>query len=163
MARLGEQLIAASFLTADQVEQALRAQVVWGGRLGTNLIELGCIDLDELSRALGAQHQLPAALARHFDKADPEVQRLLPRELALKWSIVPLVRIGKGRKIAIATLDPLKAAARAQIATALGIAASELVISVAAELRLRYHLERVYEIRRDARVLRSRGTAITPV
>ena len=43
MPKLGELLVASGLLTADQVEQALRAQVLWGGRLGTNLIELGFV------------------------------------------------------------------------------------------------------------------------
>jgi hypothetical protein len=47
-------------------------------RLGTNLIELGYLDLDALSTALGRQHRMPAALARHFDKSDPELQGSSP-------------------------------------------------------------------------------------
>src|SRR6185436_14638383 len=109
MARLGEQLIASGVVSADKVEQALRAQVVWGARLGTNLIELGCIDLDELSRALGQLHGLPAALARHFDRADPELQAQLPAELAKHFHVVPLVRLSQDR-IAVVALDPLGAA-----------------------------------------------------
>ena len=34
MARLGELLVAARLLTTDQIERALRAQVMWGGRIG---------------------------------------------------------------------------------------------------------------------------------
>ena len=68
MARLGELLTQTRLIEPEKVEQALRAQVVWGGRLGTNLIELGCIELDELSRALGQQHGIPCAQARHFEK-----------------------------------------------------------------------------------------------
>ena len=58
MARLGELLVAAGLLTTDQVDRALRAQVMWGARLGTNLIELGFIDLDTLSTVLAQQHSL---------------------------------------------------------------------------------------------------------
>src|SRR5690242_2648336 len=116
MARLGELLVAARLLTQEQVGQALRAQVVWGGRLGTNLIELGCIDLDGLSRALGRQHGVPAALGRHFDRADPVLQQRLPAELAERWAIVPLLRVSGARKIAIAATDPADAARIAEIA-----------------------------------------------
>src|ERR1043165_265155 len=63
MPRLGEHLVAAGLTTADQVERALRAQVLWGGRLGTNLVELHFLELDPLSTTLGRQHRLPAALA----------------------------------------------------------------------------------------------------
>ena len=98
MGRLGELLVAAGLLDADKLEQALRAQIVWGGRLGTNLVELGFIDLDELSRALGRLHGVPAALARHFEKADPVLQRriLTPSSptstRSSRWSSSPTTR-----------------------------------------------------------------------
>ena len=162
MARLGELLTQTRLIEPDKVEQALRAQVVWGGRLGTNLIELGCIDLDGLSRALGRQRSLPAALARHFDKADAQLQKKLPVELAQKWSVVPLLRVGPEQKIALAALDPLPSEALVAIADAFGCAESMLVVSVAAEMRVRYHLERVYQIARSARYLRTKGKTIPP-
>ena len=52
MARLGELLTSARLIESGQVERALRAQVMWGARLGTNLVELGAIDLETLTRAL---------------------------------------------------------------------------------------------------------------
>jgi hypothetical protein len=159
--RLGELLIAAGALDAEQLEQALRAQVVWGGRLGTNLIELGFLDLDELSRALGRQHGLPAALARHFERADPALQRRLSAEIADRNSCVPLLHLADG-KVALAGMDPLDDEGVAEISAALGVAPGELVMSVAAEQRMRYQLERVYRIARSARYLRSKGGSIPP-
>jgi hypothetical protein len=161
MARLGEQLVAARLLTQEQVDRALQAQILWGARLGTNLIELGLIDLDGLSEALGKQHQLPAACARHFEKADHELQRKLDPAHASVWEIVPLLRLANG-KIAIASMDPLATKAVAQIAVALGCAADDLIVSLAAEQRMRYQLERVYGIARSARFLRAKGATITP-
>lgn len=159
--RLGELLVAAGGLDAEELEQALRAQIVWGGRLGTNLIELGFIDLDELSRVLGRQRGLPAALAHHFDKADPNLQAQLPAELAEKHLVVPLLGLADGQ-IALAGMDPLDGDGLAEISAALGVAPTALVCSVAAEQRMRYQLERVYNIKRNARYLRSRGGTIPP-
>ncbi|MEO6774728.1 MAG: hypothetical protein ABI467_17265 [Kofleriaceae bacterium] len=161
MPRLGELLVGAGGLDANELEQALRAQVVWGGRLGTNLIELGFIDLDELSRVLGKQHGMPAAQARHFEKSDAALQQRLPAELAEKYRVVPLLRLADGQ-IALAGMDPLGSDALAEIAAALGVAPGALVISVAAEQRMRYQLERVYNLSRNARFLRSRGGTIPP-
>lgn len=160
MSRLGELLVAAGLLDGEKLAAALRAQVVWGGRLGTNLVELGFVELDDLSRVLGQLHGVPAALARHFDKADPALQRRVSPALADKYSFVPLVVL-EGDQIAIACLDPPNAAARAEIAAAFGIAPDALVISLAAEQRIRYQLERVYDIARDPRYLRSRGPTVT--
>jgi hypothetical protein len=163
MARLGELLVAARLLEPEQLERALRAQVLWGARLGTNLIELGLLDLDGISRALGRQHKLTAALARHFDNSDPELQQRLPAEVAQQWSVVPLLHVGPERKIAVAVLDPLPKHALAELADAFLCAPDRIVVSVAAEMRVRYHLERVYGIARDARFLRTRsGGHATP-
>ena len=159
MARLGEQLVTAGIVSAELVDTALRAQVVWGGRLGTNLIELGAIDLDELSRSLGQQHGVAAAAARHFDKADPELQALLPAEVAKRYSIVPLVRLSPDR-IAIVALDPLSDEARDALAEIYGVDPMDgIVTSVAAEMRVLYHLERVYKLARPTRFLRTKGGA----
>jgi hypothetical protein len=162
MARLGELLVAAGLLAAEQVDQALRAQVLWGGRLGTNLVELHYLELDPLSKALGRQHRLPAALARHFDKADPELQRMLSPELAERFSCVPLLRMGPDGHVVVASLTPLQPRQIAVLAEELGVDVPRLVPAIAAELRIRYQLERVYRIRRAARFLRARGKSIPP-
>ena len=158
MARLGELLVGAGILTADQIDQALRAQVIWGGRIGTNLIELGCLDLDELSGALGRQHRLPAALARHFERADPEIQQRLSPDLAERFACVPIAR--RNDNVVIAVISPLDDRAKATVASELAIHPERLVVSIAAELRIRYHLERVYKIPRPTRFLRSRGKTV---
>jgi hypothetical protein len=162
MARLGELLVAAGLLAVEQVEQALRAQVLWGGRLGTNLVELHYLELDPLSKALGRQHRLPAALARHFEKADAELQRRLPAELAERFSCIPLLRMGPEGHVVVASLAPMAPRQIAVIAEALAVDTGHLVPAIAAELRIRYQLERVYRIRRAARFLRARGKSIPP-
>jgi hypothetical protein len=157
MVRLGEQLIAAGLVTPDKLEQALRAQVVWGGRLGTNLIEIGCIDLDELSRALGQQHGVPAALERHVENADPALQAQLPAEIAGELAVVPLVRLSPQR-IAVVALEPLRRDAMEAIAKIYGVDPRDgIIASVAPELRVLYHLERVYGVLRPPRYKRIRG------
>ncbi|MBC7973911.1 MAG: hypothetical protein H7138_02920, partial [Myxococcales bacterium] len=162
MARLGELLVAAGLLTVEQVERALRAQVLWGGRLGTNIVELHLLELDPLSKALGRQFHLPAALARHFEKADPSLQRLLSPDFAERFSCVPLLRMGPEDHVVVASIAPLLPRQLAIIADELGVEVHRLVPAIAAELRVRYQLERVYNIRRSARYLRARGKSIPP-
>jgi len=161
MARLGELLVAAGLVTADQVEQALRAQVMWGGRIGTNLVELGHIELDDLARMLGRQHRIPAALSRHFDRRDPALQQLLSPGLAERYAVVPLFRAGKLKdRIAIVSNAPLGKEVLAHIADAFEVPAERLVPAIAAELRVAYHLERAYQIPRDLRFLRPRNKTV---
>ncbi len=159
--RLGELLLADGLLTDEQVQTALRAQVMWGGRLGTNLVELGSIDLDALSSALGRLHTRPAALARHFERVDPDLQRLLSPDFADRYSCVPLCRAGEDNSVVVAVIAPLDARGAAIISEELAIVPAQLIQAVAAELRIRYHLERIYNIPRGARFLRSRGPTVT--
>ncbi len=160
MTRLGELLIEAGLLTNDQLSEALRAQVMRGGRLGTSVSELGFLDLDTLSRVLGWQHSLPAALARHFDHADAQLQKSLSGDLAEHCGCVPLLRAGK--RVVVASMAPLGDRALEVVGSELKIAPELVVVSVAAELRIFYQLEHVYGILRPHRFLRVRGTEVSP-
>jgi hypothetical protein len=162
MPRIGELLVAAGLLTIEQVEQALRAQVLWGGRLGTNLVELHQLELDPLAKVLGRQYRLPAALARHFEKADPALQRMLAPDFADRFSCVPLLRMGPEQHVVIASIAPLSSRQLAIIAGELAVDVQRLLPAIAPELRIRYQLERVYQLRRAARYLRARGKTIPP-
>ncbi|MEZ4368613.1 MAG: hypothetical protein R2939_20385 [Kofleriaceae bacterium] len=158
MMKLGELLVRLGRITAAQLEAALKSQVMYGGRLGTNVVEVSNIDLDDLAQAIGRQHQCPAALQAHFEQSDPELQARFKRFLAARWECVPLARLADDSgRIAIALAEPVPAHAMQEIAEALGTRPEQLVVGLAAELRIRYHLERVYGIDREPRFLRVRG------
>ncbi|HTM21703.1 MAG TPA: hypothetical protein VL172_14375 [Kofleriaceae bacterium] len=155
--RLGERLLAAGAISEEQLEEALEAQVVHGGRLGTNLIEHFRLDLDEIAVVLAEQRGLPAALQEHFDAADHAVQQALSAELAARWHVVPLGVVGSAhQRIAVAARDPLPAEAIDELTIALGL---ELVPAIACELRIFYQLESVYGIARPNRFKRVRHSA----
>jgi hypothetical protein len=156
--RLGELLIEAKVIAPLQLEEALQAQVMWGARLGTALVELGRIDLDALSNTLGYQQNLPAALASHFDGADRALQLLLSPNHAERFACIPLRRVGK-YAAAIAVASPLQPRERAIVADELGVEPEKLIIAIAPELRIRYALERTYNIARPQRFLRAPGSA----
>ena len=42
--KLGEVLLNEGLVTRKQLEEALKCQVIFGGRLGTNLVEMGIVD-----------------------------------------------------------------------------------------------------------------------
>ena len=126
-----------------------------GGRLGTCLIEQYAIGLDELGGALARQHDMPVALQRHFDQADPVVQQRLAPETAAQWLAVPLGRLpGEVERIAVAVLEPLSDDALYELGDALG---AQVVAAVAPQLRILYHLERVYGIERPNRFKRGQA------
>lgn len=61
--QIGEILIAAGAVTADEVQEALRRQQSTGGLLGDNLVALGVITADRLEAILKEMPQPPRSLA----------------------------------------------------------------------------------------------------
>jgi len=59
--RLGELLTQNNLLTKAQLEEALKAQVLFGGKLGTILIEMGLITENALVDLLSSLLKLPCA------------------------------------------------------------------------------------------------------
>lgn len=155
--RLGELLIADGVITPEQLVAGLERQVLQGGRIGTNLVEAFHIGMDLLASKLALQHQMPAATGAHFENADPEIQRRLDPALAHKFKAVPIGHISADT-IAVACMDPLPPDAIQLIGDALGFKA---IAAIAPELRVRYQLEKVYDVRRTARFLRVRSDPST--
>lgn len=87
--RLGEYLIAEGQLSPDQLDEAIEYQCIYGGKLGTSLIELGLINEEHLAQILSQQLKL------HYIKPDllmnvpQKVLNLVPKKLALKYRVVP--------------------------------------------------------------------------
>lgn len=147
--RLGERLRALGLIDEGSLDEALGAQMAYGARLGTNLVELCNLDLDALATVLGEQHGLPAALSQHFERADPEIQARLPVEVAAEWHAVPLYAGQHG--IVIAVTDPLPTDVLIEIAGHFG---QPVVPAIAPEIRLLFHLEKAYRVERTNRFRR---------
>ena len=62
--KLGEALVKEALITRQQLEQALKRQVQFGGRIGTNLVELRFLEEEDLSKFLSRFFRLPAVPAR---------------------------------------------------------------------------------------------------
>jgi hypothetical protein len=80
MARLGELLLEEKLISREQLEEALETQVVHGGRLGTNLVELGFLKEVDLARVLGRLHNLP------FRSEERRVGKECRRLCRSRWS-----------------------------------------------------------------------------
>jgi len=147
--RLGQILIEQGLITPEQREQALRSQILYGGKIGTNLLELGAIEIDALARALAKQRGFPAALQKHFDQVHSEAVALVPGTLAQKHEAVPLGFTSRNPKtLAVAFADPSRAAAVDEIRFAAG---TRIYPTIAPELRIIHYLEKLYGIRRPLR------------
>jgi hypothetical protein len=100
--KLGEILVQSGACTRDAVADALKNQVIFGGRLGTNLLDVGAVGEADLARALSRRHGLPTL---HGDlKLDPAAVAQLKPELADRYDVLPYVL--QDRKLAILVCDP---------------------------------------------------------
>src|SRR3990170_5713380 len=114
--RFGEYLVQQGKLTAGQLAQALERQVIFGARLGTNLVELGFISDVELTRALSRHLGMAPAQPDVFDNVPAELTGLLPRELAGRPSALPFRQ--EGRTLCVAMADPSELAALDELTVA---------------------------------------------
>ncbi len=101
--RLGQLLTSSKMITEDQLKEAIGLQRREGGRLGTNLIKLGYITEEKLVSFLSKQWGVPAVTLSDY-MVDSMVLKLIPYEIARKYLIVPVARVGATLTIAMA--DP---------------------------------------------------------
>ncbi len=151
--KLGTLLLRNAAIGLSQLEGALRNQVLYGGRLGTNLVELGFIDLEQLSSYLAELSGYPMATPSLLDEADPDLLEKLGSDEAHRQRAIPLAYLGETKdSIAVAMVDPTDTGALDHLAQQLGAA---IVPYVVPELRALYYLERLFGTPRRARFVRS--------
>jgi len=150
--RLGDLLIENNMITQTQLEEALRAQTVFGGKIGTNLVELGYISEASLTNFLSAQLNIPATKPEDFTNIPPEIIQLVPKEFALEHKLVPLQKNGKRLKVAIS--DPYDARGIDELSFKTNLI---IDLSIAPEILIVYALETYYGIIREARYIRLTG------
>lgn len=145
--KLGELLVNRGLVTAEQVEDALFAQRQFGGRLGTNLIEMGAITDEDLARCLSEQLSVPYVRPQALAAIPKEVIARLPRKLAEKYRIVPLRYQGGDLHLCMA--DPQNFSKLDELRFALNCPIHSYVVT---EVTMNYALERYYGIRREVRM-----------
>lgn len=146
--KLGSILVKEKIITEAQLEEALRNQVIFGGKIGTNLIELGYISTEKLSEALGRHKGVPQASAADIHSIPPEVIALVPPEIAKKHQLLP-IRLEK-KRLTVAMCDPADLAAVDRLSFMTGMYINPVVIP---ELLLITALERYYKIKRETRYI----------
>ncbi len=107
--RLGECLQAAGLLNAKQLNEAIEYQCIYGGKLGTSLIELGLLDEDQIAKTLSQQLQLHYIKSELLMDVPAPVLALIPRETALKYQVVPYREDGKKLFVAMNEVSNLTA------------------------------------------------------
>jgi hypothetical protein len=150
--RLGELLMSRGLLTPEQLNQALHGQSVFGGRLGTNLVEMGFVTEEQIALSLSQQLGLPCARPQWVAAIPREVIGSCSRDMAERYRVIPLRK--EGRELHVGLADPQNLERIDELGFALGCPLRPFVIT---EVTLNYALERYYGIRREVRCLKLAG------
>jgi type IV pilus assembly protein PilB len=149
--RLGEMLVQRGCIDAVQLQSALAHQRRWGGRIGRSIVQLGFMKEPALLQNVGEQLGVP-----FFEIGDREIPRhvlaLVPERLIRSRKVLPLERIGNGRRgpLVVALADPFDLAALDELAFATGMSVRPVL---AAEQDLDRAIARLLDgvvVRRDA-------------
>lgn len=145
---LHDLLLAKRLVSEDHLLRAVEHQLVFGGKLGTNLVELGYVRLDDLGHLLAVQLGVQHADARALGDIPPGTLRRLTPKFCVENQALPL-RF-QGAVLHLALSDPRPERVQA-IASQLG---QRVVPYVVPELRMLFFLERYFRFERPGRFLR---------
>ncbi|MFH0764415.1 MAG: type II secretion system ATPase GspE [Candidatus Omnitrophota bacterium] len=101
---LGESLVEEGIIAADQLKKAHEEERRTGQRLRNVLVKLGFIAEDDLVSFLSEKFGVPRIeLANYL--TDPKLSELVPEELARKYELVPVWKVGN--RLICAMVDPM--------------------------------------------------------
>lgn len=137
--RLAQALVSEGLLKPWDIEEALQRQVLFGGSLGTNLLEGGVLKEDELNAVLGKAHKLPVAGKQEIDEIGAHIPRLFPQVFAESYRLVPFKLDGNSLGVLVdAPPDPgLLDRVRQRLKL-------EPVPTITTEVRLHYAMNQLY-------------------
>ena len=102
-AKLGEILVRENLITSQQLRETLEYQRANGGRLGSNLVKLGFVSDDVVTAVLSRQYGVPSINLDLF-QIEKEVIKLISEDVALKYAVLPISKVGATLTLAMA--DP---------------------------------------------------------
>ena len=144
--RLGQVLLADGAISGDQLQEALDAQLIYGGHLGTCLMELGHVGEERLGQALALAADVPCAPAAAFLAIPRFVLDALPQSMVQKHAAVP---IGLEDNILdVAMIDPKSRQALEELR---GVSGCAIRSWIAPEMRIFEAMERYYDLPRRIR------------
>jgi len=136
--RIGDLLVREGIITREQLARALDEQKQNGTRVGYNLVKLGFIHENELTKMLARQYKMPAIDLARFE-VDPKIAKMIPSDLATKNLVIPLKR--DGRTLTIAMADPTNLGVLDDLKF---ITRYDIFPVIAGEFTLRNVIEKIY-------------------
>ncbi|MDD4939740.1 MAG: ATPase, T2SS/T4P/T4SS family [Candidatus Omnitrophica bacterium] len=136
--RLTELLITNKLISQEQLNQALEVQSQKGGKLSDILVGLKIIKEKDLIAVLSEGLGVPLIDLKRF-KVDPEIAKMIPAEIARRYQIIPISKMGD--TITLAMADPLNIFAIDHVAALTGFKINTIISSpedIAQNIELSY-------------------------
>src|SRR3989442_4083716 len=127
-AKLGEILVRENLISPQNLREALDYQREQGGRLEYNLVKLGLVSDDMITAVLSRQYGIPSVNSELF-QIEELVLQLIPQEVAQKYSVLPLSRVGAS--LTLAMVDPTNVFAMDDIKFMTGLNVEPVVVAEA--------------------------------
>jgi type IV pilus assembly protein PilB len=137
--RLGELLVRENLISLAQLREAQDEQRKAGDRLSYTLTKLGFVDQNQLTTFMSDHYGVPAINLDEFE-IDEDVLKLIPRELAVKHTLLPINRATN--TLIIAMSDPSNLIAIDDVKFSTGYNVEPVV---AGEAALREAIDRYYD------------------
>ncbi len=100
---LGQSLVEEGIITPEQLEQAQAEEKHLGLRLRKILVKMGLIAEEDLVVFLSTKLGLPRIELGNY-LIDPKITELVPEDLARKYELIPVLKIGN--RLTCAMVDP---------------------------------------------------------
>ena len=106
---LGQYLVTQGAINSSQLQLALEAQILFGGRLGYNLVDLGFMNPTTLTQHLSDYFGVPGADPKQIGHVRPDALRAVPRDVAVRYTVLPLAVDRAGVTVAMSDPNDFKA------------------------------------------------------
>lgn len=146
--KLGDALVKEGLITRQQLDLALQRQVMFGGRLGTNIVELRVLGEDELTAFLSKFYRIPPVLPDMIASIEEDVINSVSSEIVEKYKILPFKK--ERNRLHAAMLNPRSLKEIDELRFITGF---DIIPYVITELRLLFALEKYYGMKRELRYI----------
>jgi len=137
--KIAQKLLDSSLISQDQLSKALDSQQSGGGTLSYNLVKTGAISEMAFAEFMGQVYNVPAVDLDSFE-VDGSAVDLIPADVATKFQVVPVKRVGRVLTVAMANPDNIFAIDDIKFITGF-----EVKPVVATESAIKKSIDRLYD------------------
>ena len=135
---LGELLVRENIINIEQLEAARKDQKSNGGRLTSTIVRMGYVKESDLTEFLSQQYGYQSIDFANFE-IDPEVIKIVPRNICEKHNVIPISKVDK--TLVVAFSDPSNAYVRDDLAL---LTRCKIEVVVASEASIASAIDRYY-------------------